>query len=317
MRCSRLLAACGGLLLLGACGKDAAPQPYVYQSLARTPVGEPIQLIFQPALGDVCTLSLEIQGSMAFRSDKTNETLPLDVPVSTSYRCAEARENGDRVMHMTSVTPVDPALAGQAASPGLAQLKDVRMTMLIDRLGSMKQVETEGGDAETRRIMEQVSNQIGTRPFLVFPAGGLRMGEALDFAKSIHPGQLHAILGATGADISPEIQGEAVLVRRTEVEGHDAVEFALNLVARMRGSVGTGKQRTKMDVSMQVTGTQFVAVATGMAVGRVEMHLASRGTVQHGDESGSFTMDMDIRGTATLSRADVPPEAPEAPETRR
>lgn len=312
MRYSRLLAACAGLLLLGACGKEAAPPPYVFESFAHAPVGEPIQLIFQPALGDVCSLSLEIKGSLTFRSDKTNETLPLDVPVSTSYRCAEARENGDRVMHMTSVTPVGPAGAERAAPAKLAQLKDVRMTMLIDRLGAIRQVETQGGDAETRRVMEQVWNQMGTRPFLVFPEGGLRVGEALDFAKAIQSGQLNAILGATGADITPEIQGEAVLVRRTEVDGHDAAEFALNLVARMRGSVGTGGQRMTMDVSLQVTGTQFVALATGMPVGRVEMQLASRGTVQHGSESGSLTMAMAIRGSATLSRADEPPAAPEA-----
>jgi len=317
VRFYRRLAACAGLLLLCSCGKEAAPQPYVFQSRARAPVGEPIQLIFQPAVGDVCNLSLEIKGTLTFRSDRTNETLPLDVPVSTSYRCAEARENGDRVMHMTSVTPVGPAVADRAAPANLAQLKDVRMTMLIDRLGAIRQAETQGGDVETRRVMEQVWNQMGTRPFLVFPEGGLRVGEALDFAKAIHSGQLHAILGATGADITPEIQGEAVLVRRTEVEGHDAAEFALNLVARMRGSVSTGKQRMTMDVSMQVTGTQFVAVATGMPVGNVQMQLASRGTVQHGSDSGFLTMNMNIRGAATLSRVGEPPGAPEVHEAGR
>jgi len=171
-----------------------------------------------------------------------------------------------------------------------------------------------------RKQLETMLGQVGGRPFLIFPEQGLRVGEALDYAKVFEAAGMQQLMGAVATSLQPDIKGEAVLVKRLQVDGQDAAEFTLNLVMNLKGHVNQGGHSIDMDMGMKVTGTQFVAIETGMPVGTTQLKLDGRGTMVSEGETVNMNFDSDIRVAVTRrpsTAADVPPPGPEAVQPGR
>jgi hypothetical protein len=310
------LGSLGAVLALAAgCGKESPPQSFEFQTKVKPAQGEPIRFAYALPAGGGFLMKMGIGGSLSITAKKDAQTVPLDMTMEMSFRCDEVRDDGTRVMTMRLGSLGGASLEQAGAKKALAGMQDVRCTMEMDHRGAVKNVKMEGGTAEMRQQVEQMMQQPGGRPFLVYPEEGLRIGEAIDYTRLFSSDQMRLLMGAQGHGIVPEIVGEAVLVRTLQIDGREAAEFALNLVMNMKGTTKANGQQGTMDMGLRLTGSQFVEIATGMPIGTLEMHMEGRGNVGTGDETANMAIDMRVTGRVE-PLPDEPPPAPDDVEAR-
>lgn len=301
------------------CGKEQAgsgTKSFVFTSQARTPEGEAIPLVFRPRVGEVHELKLSTSGSMSMDVDGQSHDMPMDMSMTMLYRCEAEHPDGGRTMSM-SIGEVGGALVEKAgAQERLRALSEVRSRMRVDRHGAVTGVELEGGDPAVRKQVDRLFNQPGSRPFLVYPAEGVRVGEAIDLTKMFDAAQMQTLMDAPEGAPAPEIRGEAVAVRRLEIAGEDAVEFALNLVLSIRGAMTQDGQTGEVDMSMRLTGTQFTSVATGMPLGALTMTMDLRADIAMDKQKMRMTGNLAIHGAVTKTVAADPAATPPVDEPK-
>jgi hypothetical protein len=289
----RLVVLAAALGFVAACG-DAESQAFTFKSLARTPEGEPIRIVVSPKVGEGFDYRFAMKGSVSVKGEEIDQSMPIDNSMVMHYLCEEVKGDGGVVMSLRFGEFGGGFLVPEQGTAPVAGLEDARIRIEIAPDGAIRSVKVEGGAEHLRQQMELIFNQPGNSPFLLYPPQGLRIGEAIDYGKLFKSDQMQRMLGAIGAGVVPQVDGEAVLTRRLEVDGQDAAEFALNLVMTMKGRMGSGKKQADVDIGFRMTGNQFVAVATGLPAGTTQILAEGRGTIRAEKKEVSLKFDFTI-----------------------
>ena len=284
------LATALALLVLGsrpARGEDSLAYPF--ESKARAPEGDALALTFSPKEGDVFEEKVVQSGKSTAPGKGGTVDKKIAATATIVHRCEKVRPDGTRVM----TSRVESLGGDDARDPEEAdEMKKVVVTWEADRLGAVKRRSAEGGSEEARVKVERRLFDPGARTFLVFPAAGVRVGEALDYWKMFDAEEVRRTLMSPELSFTPDVKSEAVCVRKTTVADEAAVEFALNAVLHAAADLPDGRGR--MESASRCTGSIVVSTKTGVPVGRMEQRIEGRVGATAGDATITVTRDVKV-----------------------
>ena len=277
------------LALTAGCGDGDSNDPWKFKSKAKSPSGEYVKIAYDYEVGDGVRMVMKTKGTMTMNMNGEPQEQPVDMTMRMTMRCESIGDDGSRVM-TTSLDGME--MPGMPA--GALGADTFKGTVTIGADGSIKDVDFEGLDPTMAQSIKQAFQGGGFAGSIPMGEKGMRIGEAIDI-KDVMPMDAlkQAMANIPGAgSLEPAIEGEYVLVGTKSIDGVDAAEFAVNMVMTMDMDMG---DEGKATMRMKTTGTQFVSLRTGLAIGessiaqQMEMRLNSR----QGEQDMSMAMDMD------------------------
>jgi hypothetical protein len=260
---------------------------YPFASKARAPEGGVFRLTFSPRAGETYEEKVVHSGKTTVpETDGVRETA-IAASMTAVHRCKEVRPDGTCVMPSS----VESLQGDDADDPEqVAEMLKVVVTWEADRFGAIQRGTADGGTAAARSEVEGKLFAPGARAFLVFPAAGVRIGNALDYVKMFDAADVRRALLGTTTPFEPEAKSEAVCVRRTTLSGESVAEFAVNAV--LFAAIDLSDGQVRLESAARYTGSVVVSTKTGMPVGRTEMRLEGRVGVSRDGVRTTVTRDV-------------------------
>ena len=281
---------------LGACGDSSNAFPF--RSAAADPVGAPLRILYELQPGDGVRMAMHMTGTMVMSGDM-DLSIPLDQRIDMTVRCTEVAHDGGARLEMAIESAQLSAGSATPSDEGIPGLQGLKGTYTLGADGRVRDIEFEGADPELASQIRKMITTPGFQQFVPMPEGGLRVGEAIDLAKILPAGALEAVLSnaVPGSSVQPEVQGELVLRGTQRIDGEEVVEFDVNMVMNVAGSLATHGQTAEIDMGVRITGKQFNAVRTGLPMGTASWDM----TLRMGMETNGRDVDMAMDATMSIA----------------
>ena len=284
-----------GALALAACGDGKTTGSGGTEGGGTTATegapGKPIHIGTTVPAGAGVRLTLETKGTISMSMDGQEREQTMDMTMVMVQRCERHTDDGGRVMVM-KIEKFDFGDMPGAEAMDMSGFDKMHATMTIGADGKIADMTMDGVDPQFETIMKQMVQNGGITAS--FPSGpdGLRIGDTIDVADVMPMDVLNeALASVPGAeDMSPEmdVQGGYTLRAVRDVDGVEAAEFAVDMTIVMTMDMGDSGS---METRIKTTGTQLVAIATGLPAGESTLHqvMDMSMTMDRGGETTTMT----------------------------
>ncbi len=213
----------------------------------------------------------------------------------TTWRCTDVAADGSRTLEFA----VEEHTLDGAPAPG-AEGAPLRGTLRTDAEGRVASSVLHGGDFQTRAALKKLFGAGALPGTVALPKDGVRVGQSVAIRDVVSEDDMAKMMGAmNGVDADVDLGGTYTLVGLKQVDGVEAGEFLTQGTIRARMKEGAVPGMGAMDMEAKMTGTSFMAVATGLPVGTATLKTE---TIMKGGPTPGTPMNMTVDATMTFTR---------------